>query len=135
MNHYILTITSLLMMAPVLKNFIQTRDKFEIVFDCLLILTFVVSAVFWMNPVRNGIRHKFDRVFAKVAITLFTIYALVYKNNTNLDKIIYLLGFFMTLSMFMLSNSCSRLKWCSQNHIITHISFHFIIIIMLFEWL
>jgi hypothetical protein len=135
MNHYILTFTSLLMMAPVLKNLFQTRDKLEIVFDCLLFLTFIVSAIFWMNPVRNGIRHKFDSVFAKVSMTLFTFYTFFYKNKNGLDNMIYLLGFFMTLSMFMLSNSCSRLKWCSQNHIITHFSFHLIIFIMLFEYL
>jgi hypothetical protein len=123
------------MMVPVLKNFIQTKDKIEVVFDCLFVLTSIVSIIFWMNPVRNGIRHKFDGVFAKLSILLFTIYVLLYKKNTTLDKMIYLLGLFMTLTIFMLSNSCSRMKWCSHNHIITHFSFHFIIIIMLFEWL
>jgi hypothetical protein len=135
MNHYALTITSLFLMTPVIKNFIQTSDKFEIVFDCLYILTFIVSIIFWMNPVRNGIRHKFDSVFAKLSICTFTGYALFYKDNTIIDKLIYLLGFFMTISMFMLSHSCSRLKWCSQNHIITHFWFHLIIFIMLFEYL
>jgi hypothetical protein len=89
--------------------------------------------IFWANPIRNGIRHKFDTIFAKTTVVIATLFVLFYQKNEFIDKITYLISFFMMHAIFTLSSSCSRLKWCSLNHIITHVFFHIIIVITLFE--
>jgi Ca2+/Na+ antiporter len=101
----------------------------------ILLLSFAISVIFWMNPVRNGTRHKFDSVFSKLSIFLFSLYVLFYKQNEWLDKIVYVLTLSIVITLFSLSSSCSRKKWCSQNHIIVHIFFHTIIILTLYEFL
>lgn len=133
MNHRILMITSIILGLPVINNYIKTNDKMAISVDVFLMITGVISIIFWEAPVRNGIRHKFDSIFAKLSITLTSLYILFYKQNSILDKMLFSLGLFMMISFFILSNSCSRLKWCSRNHVIVHAFFHLIIFVTLCE--
>lgn len=133
MNHRVLMITSIILELPVINNYIKTNDKTAISVDVFLMITGVISIIFWEAPVRNGIRHKFDSIFAKLSITLTSLYILFYKQNSILDKMLFSLGLFMMISFFILSNSCSRLKWCSRNHVITHAFFHLIIFVTLCE--
>jgi len=128
---YLLSITSLLMCLPVINNFFTTNDKITIVLDIILLLSFAISVIFWMNPLRNGTRHKFDSAFSKLSMFLFSVYVLFYKQNEWSDKIVYTLALSMCITLFCLSSSYSRQKWCSPNHVIIHAFFHTIIILTL----
>jgi len=123
------------MICPVIDSFFESSDKTIIAMDTILILSLIFSMLFWLNPLRNGTRHKFDSVFSKLSTLLFSLYLLFYKESDQLDKTIYILALTMSITLFNLSSSCSNHKWCSHNHVLVHAFFHIIIILTLAEYL
>jgi len=135
MVYFILVITSFILSIPVVENFCGATDKITVAVDCLLFLTCLLSIVFWLKPIQNGTAHKFDGFFAKLSVFVFSAYICFYKYHDYLDILTFLLCFMMMTNSFILSNSCSKYKWCSLNHVINHFFFHVIIIITSFEYL
>jgi len=135
MSTILLVITSFLMSLPVINNIIVQEDKIIFSAECMLLFTFFISILFWARPTKNCTIHKFDSVFAKVSICISSLLFLLYMNNSYLDKLLYLICFFVMNTFFTLSSSCSRRKWCSTNHIINHVTFHLIIMITLHHFL
>jgi hypothetical protein len=133
MLHKILIFTSFLISVPAVLNLINTKDKIETFLDSLIIITSLISILFWSNPIRGSIRHKFDGFFAKLSIIVTCLFVMLYQNNDYLDKLAFMLALMMIFNLSILSNCFSRNRWISRNHIVCHIFFHIIIIVSLTE--
>jgi hypothetical protein len=129
----ILVFTSFLIGVPAIKNILHTQDKIEIILDCLILFTCILSVLFWSNPVKNSIRHKLDGFFAKLSIIACFLFVFLYQKNNTLDKLSFLLSLMMIITIFILSNTCSKNTWVSPNHILCHVIFHIIVILSLSE--
>ena len=93
----------------------------------LLANNFILSILFWKNPIQKSIIHKMDAFFARFSIFIFSFYILFIKNNIIQNKIYYL--FFLLLSMRFFYNGSyySQKNWCCSNHILNHMLFHLFI--------
>jgi hypothetical protein len=93
----------------------------------LLANNFVLSVLFWNNPIEKSLIHKFDAFFARLSISLFSFYVFFLKHTFIQNKIYYL--FFLMLSMKFFYNGTyySQQKWCCDKHILNHMFFHLFI--------
>jgi hypothetical protein len=129
MNHFILVISSLFLLTSLLFiNFIPTKlNSFEILLSILLIVNVLFSILFWSHPINGCCIHYYDAIFARISLLLFSIYILFVKNTTIKIRILYTLVLSISLFFIYLSNTFSKEKWCSINHILCHFLFHIFI--------
>jgi hypothetical protein len=115
-----LFMTSFLFLIPIcgyMKNEIKTYHKNVLVI--MLSFNFILSTLFWYDTKKNTLIHKIDAIFAKLTMGGFLLYVMTIKNNLmNYSLILQVLG------IAYLSNTASRNKWYSRNHIMYHSLFH-----------
>jgi hypothetical protein len=120
-NPQLLCLTSSLLVISFLF-FLYFSDKniYEIILAGLLIITIIISQLFWNNPVKYSTIHKIDGIVAKMSLVLFIGYIAIYK---KMDTIFFYLSLIMinwTIFYFLLSDFYSRKQWCCNNHILYH---------------
>ena len=81
---------------------------------------YMVSQIFWNNPVRWSIIHKIDGVINKLSILLFIGYILYYKKMDISMTYAFMLIITRMIYFFILSNHYSTREWCCYKHIIYH---------------
>ena len=130
MNTYWLFVSTILFIIPLilcLQN--SNRNVYETLLGGLLFANFVLSYLFWIDPVKNSSIHAIDALFARISILFFVLYVIFVKKT----KLIYKLLFFISLCigslMLYYSNHHSTKEWCSGKHIQCHFLFHIFVII------
>lgn len=117
-NHKYLKYTNLLLINPIiyfLSNNSKRKPKLEYVLSLFLIITIILSQLFWNNPIKNSKIHKIDAINAKIVIFSFIIYILIYK-----FKFSFLLVLFAIFISSYFSNYYSKQIWCSNKHLFCH---------------
>jgi len=123
-NHKYLRFTNILLVLSILffiyKTTQETQSKqIETVLATSLIGTIVFSQLFWNNPIKHSIIHKIDAIIAKIVISSFILYTLIYKYRFT-----YLLVLSAITVSFYFSNYYSSQEWCSNKHLCCHASLH-----------
>jgi len=129
-NH-ILVISSLLFFAIpylVYRDRELSLDLKEMVFMVLFFVQAVLSMLFWSNPIDGSLVHKMDGRLAKTIGILAIIYVLSWK---KLEVVEFAFGMFGVIVFAALSHISSSKSWCSTNHVIYHLFFHFLASLML----
>jgi len=121
MNHYLLVGSSFLL----LLNYIYERKNvWEHGLAGLLFINFVLSVMFWMNPVKQSWIHWTDAVFAKMSLLAFTVYIMFIKPIMSRRKIAYTIALSYVAIMAFFSNVYSRQDWVCHEHVMSHFAFH-----------
>ena len=121
MNHYLLVGSSFLL----LLNYIYIRQNvWEHCLIGLVLINFVLSVMFWMNPVKLSWIHWIDAVFAKISLLMFTIYIMFIKPIGSRRKFAYTIALSYVAIMAFFSNVYSRQEWVCQDHVMSHFAFH-----------
>ncbi len=125
-NHYILCITPFANLIPFFI-YIENRDFHwiqSIVHKCILCL-WMTSVLFWYNPIKYGWAHSLDKIIVVIFGILSIGYIFLCKNMHRILWFLY--GGILTFCVYFLyfSNYYSSLEWCSRDHIIYHLGFHF----------
>ena len=121
MNHYLLVGSSFLL----LFNYIyERRNVWEHALTGLVLINFVLSVMFWMNPVKGSWIHWIDAVFAKISMLMFTIYIMFMKPIGSRRKFAYTIALSFVAVMAFFSNVYSRLEWVCRDHVMSHFMFH-----------
>ena len=121
MNHYLLVLSSFLL----LLNFIYKRQNvWEHGLACLVFVNFLLSVMFWMNPVKLSWIHWIDAVFAKISLFMFTRYIMFMKPIGSRRKFAYTIALSYAAIMAFFSNVYSRLEWVCRDHVMSHFAFH-----------
>jgi len=123
-NHKYLCYTNILLILSILFFIYKTTqetqpNQLETVLATSLVGTIVFSQLFWNNPIKHSIIHKIDAVIAKIVITSFILYTLIYKYRFT-----YLIVLFAIAISFYFSNHYSSQEWCSNKHLCCHASLH-----------
>jgi hypothetical protein len=129
-NH-ILVISSILFFAipySVYKTRELPLDLNQTIFMCSFFLQALVSILFWSNPLDGSLIHKIDGRLAKTLGIFAIIYVLYWK---KLEVVEFAFGMFGVIVFAVLSHISSSKSWCSINHVIYHLFFHFISSLML----
>lgn len=115
-THKYLLYTNLLLAISVVY-FLINEDKplFEYILAGFLVITIILSQLFWNNPIKGSKIHKIDAFFAKIVIFSFILYVLLFKFH-----IIFLFILFFIALFFYFSNYYSSLEWISKKHVIFH---------------
>ena len=95
----------------------------------LLISNFILSCIFWCNPIKHNVVHKLDGFMAKISFALFSLYIVFIKQASLLYKLAYIVHMSLTLFFFIISDYYSNKEWCCDNHIYMHLYFHIMIAI------
>lgn len=94
---------------------------------CILNIGIIICGeLFWINPVRNNIYHKIDRSMVRITFFYNVFYIFFIKSTSTLFRLQFLYNIFLFMIFFYISNYYSSKKWCSRNHIISHVIFHII---------
>ena len=123
-NHYLL-LSSLFVLLPLYFFYLKThKNYYEYILAGLLVINMVLSLLFWSNPIKNGLIHKIDAFFARISLICFILYIVFLKENSILDKVIFIGLSLIAISMFLCGDKESSKNWCSKNHINFHMCFH-----------
>lgn len=119
-NHKYLCYTNLLLIISILYFLfnIKTINKnsiIEIIFAIALVLTIILSQLFWRNPIKSSRIHKIDAINAKIVILTFILYTIIFKFKFSF---LFILAAIFISSYF--SNRYSKQEWCSNKHILCH---------------
>ena len=116
-NYNFLLFTNLLLLYSIVYFFTNNtvHTLIEYILVSLLPFTIFFSQLFWINPIRYSVIHKIDAFIAKIVISSFIIYTLIYKYNFSYIILLH----FIFLS-FYYSNYYSSKKWCCNNHLFFH---------------
>lgn len=121
MNHYLLVGSSfLLLLIFVYKQ----QNDWERLLALLVIANFILSVLFWMNPVKRSLTHRIDAIFAKVSLFAFTIYIMFMKPIAARRKIAYIIALSFVAIMAFFSDIFSRQNWLCREHVMSHFAFH-----------
>jgi len=117
----ILRITNSLLVISFLF-FLQFSEKniWEIMLGGYLVITIIVSQIFWTNPVRYSTIHRIDGIVAKISLFIFIVYVTVYKKIDAALFYLFLIIMVWMVYFFFLSDTNSRKQWCCNNHILYH---------------
>lgn len=120
-NYNFLLLTNSLLLYSIIYFFTNNtvHTLIEYILVSLLPFTIFFSQLFWINPIRYSVIHKIDAFIAKIVISSFIIYTLIYKYNFSYIILLY----FIFLS-FYYSNYYSSKKWCCNNHLFFHRLLH-----------
>ena len=89
-----------------------------------LVVIFASSQLFWYNPVKNSIIHRFDALIAKIIIAGFILYTLLYTLRT-INQVISYIALMGTIGITaFVGDRQSSKKWCSVGHIYSHALLH-----------
>jgi len=100
------------------------KNHYENILGAWIIITFITSILFWRNPVRNSTIHEIDSIVSRIAILIFTIYTLFFKQLSLVFLVTYLLFVFLAFITSKLSDKASSKEWCGKDHILYHGLFH-----------
>jgi len=120
-----LRITSVLILVSFLF-FIAYSNKniYEIILSACLLLTFLSSQMFWNDPIKGSLIHRFDSITSKATITCFIVYTVTQKLSTVELAISYMASLFTMAYFFYLSHCHSYNEWCCVKHIYSHALAH-----------
>jgi len=90
----------------------------------LVLINFVLSVAFWMNPVNRSWTHWVDAVFAKLSLLAFAIYVMFIKPIGTRRKFAFAIALSFGAIMAFFSNVYSRLDWTCRDHVMSHFGFH-----------
>jgi len=130
-NHILVISSTLFFAIPYLvyrHRDVKVLDFNEMVFMGLFFAQTLVSMLFWLNPVNGSLIHKIDGRMAKTLGILAIIYVLHWK---QIEFPIFAFGIFGVIVFAALSHISSSQSWCSINHVLYHLFFHFIASLML----
>ena len=121
MNHYLLVGSSFLL----LLNYIYERqNEWENNLIGLVSINFILSVMFWMNPMKGSLIHRIDAAFAKISLLMFTTYIMFIKSVGSRRKFAYTIALsFVAITAFF-SNIFSRQEWLGHEHVMSHFAFH-----------
>ena len=119
-NYKYLCYTNLLLLLSIFYFFLQyinntIYSKVEYIFVFFLIITIILSQIFWNNPIKNSRIHRIDTINTRIVMTLCILYTLIYKFKFSL---LFVLLIVIISSYF--SNYYSKQEWCSNKHIFWH---------------
>jgi len=100
------------------------KNHYENILGAWIIITFITSILFWRNPVRNSTIHEIDSIVSRIAILIFVIYTLFFKQLRLVFLVTYLLFVFLAFITSKLSDKAASKEWCSTDHILYHGLFH-----------
>jgi hypothetical protein len=125
-NHKILVFSSSFFIAPFLYLylFVEKPDFYELLLSVLLLFNFVLSVMFWHNPIKRSFVHRIDGFMAKLIVVLMFIYIAFIKEIEYFYKFIFYGFYLLFISMARLSNIFSRKEWRSRTHIFYHFLMH-----------
>jgi membrane-associated HD superfamily phosphohydrolase len=133
-NHKYLCCTNLLLIISMFFFLYKTKtrrpqptNKLEYFLATSLIATIIFSQLFWNNPIKYSKIHKIDAIIAKIVISSFILYTIIYK-----FKFSYLLVLSAIAISFYFSNHFSSQEWCSNKHLCCHGSLHLLCFIATF---
>jgi hypothetical protein len=117
----ILRITNSLIIISFLF-FLQFSDKNigENILAGSLVITIIVSQLFWANPVRYSAIHRIDSVVAKISVSVFIVYTAFCKKIDPILLYLFLILVVWMMYFFLLSNFYSNKQWCCNKHILYH---------------
>lgn len=94
-------------------------NKVPVYLKFMLLLTSVISILFWGNPVQHSTIHIVDGILARTTLFTFMVYNILKNRNTF---VLFCLSMALVLFSLYLSNHFSiRLKrWGSTEHVISH---------------
>jgi len=129
-NHLYLVGSSLLFIIPI-AIFLMKKQKnvWEYVLCILLVINFILSLLFWSQPIQHSTIHFYDAIFGRISLFLFIFYIFFIKHfgsPGNLKLLSFIVLFFI-LILFYYSDVYSSKEWCSDNHIMCHFLFHMFI--------
>lgn len=121
MNHYLLVWSSFLL----LLNYIYKRqNEWENYLIGLVSINFVLSVLFWMNPVKHSWIHRIDAAFAKISLIMFTTYIMFIKTIGSRRKLAYTIALSFVAIMAFFSDVFSKQEWLCHEHVMSHFAFH-----------
>jgi hypothetical protein len=120
-----LCITSGLFFVALLIYFLTDDMSLEKnILASILFLCFLLSQIFWYDPINNSFIHKMDARIAKLNAFLFILYTFFYKKISGLVLFLYLLLGLLTLYAFRKSDYYSTKEWCCDDHLFIHSFIH-----------
>jgi hypothetical protein len=121
MKPQILRLTNSLLLLSFLF-FLQFSEKniYEIILAGCLVITIIVSQLFWANPIKHSTIHRIDGIVAKISLILFIVYVTFYKKIDAMLFYLFLIIMVWMVYFFLLSDFNSRKEWCCNNHILYH---------------
>jgi len=121
MKPQILRLTNSLLLLSFLF-FLQFSEKniYEIILAGCLVITIIVSQLFWNNPIKHSTIHRIDGIVAKISLGLFFGYITLYKKIDTMLFYLFLIIMVWVVYFFFLSDYHSRKQWCCNHHIIYH---------------
>jgi hypothetical protein len=137
-NHNVLLVTTCILFIPLAfyakqwfyrKEYILPAKQIRLQFlyeSCLAAILFAVivsSLLFWRNPEQNGFIHTIDGILVKVAIAVFLVYVLFYKERWR--DIVCMTAILLLFVFAAMSHYFSSKKWCSPEHLFFHGGLHF----------
>ena len=127
-NHLYLVGSSLLFIIPI-AIFLMKHKKnvWEYVLCILLFINFILSLLFWSQPIQHSTIHIYDAIFGRISLFLFIFYIFFIKHFVVAVKLLCFVVLFFILILFYYSDVYSSKEWCSDNHIMCHFVFHMFI--------
>jgi hypothetical protein len=125
-NHKILVFSSSFFILPFLYLyfFVENPNPYEMSLSVLLLFNFILSTLFWHNPMKHSIIHRMDGYLAKIMVVLVFIYIAFIKEIEKYYKFVFYGFYLLFMKMAKLSNIFSRKLWCSDIHIFCHFFMH-----------
>lgn len=121
MNHYLLVGSSFLL----LLNYIyKRRNSWENYLIGLVSINFVLSVMFWINPVKHSWIHRIDAIYAKISLLAFTLYIMFIKSISSRRKLAYTIALSFVVIMAFFSDEFSKKEWLCRDHVMSHFAFH-----------
>ena len=121
--------SSYLFLLPVMFYFL-TNNNVQAFIPIILFINFILSVLFWSNPIKKSWIHRIDSVFAKISITINILY--IYLHLSNPQKYLFVYTVTNMFYLFYLSNKYSMVEWLSKLHILSHCYAHIMAVISLF---
>jgi len=115
-NHRYLCYTNLLLILSLLyfaNSISHGTHVIEYILAFFLVVTIVLSQLFWSQPIRGSTIHRIDALNSKLVAGCFILYVLSYKFRWSFVLLIGLVFF-----SFFMSDYYSTLEWCSNKHLL-----------------
>jgi len=124
-KNFVLCFTSFLILVSFLY-FLQFSDKniYECILGSALIITFICSETFWINPKKYSWPHITDSIIAKITILCFIIYTFFLKKMQQYHYYSYTPLVLGMIYFAYKSHTESSKEWCSTDHIKNHFFLH-----------
>jgi len=91
---------------------------------CCVLVTFICSELFWVNPIKHSLTHKIDSIVAKTSISYFVSYIYFVKVLPQIYYYYFTLMFIGMIYYALKSHLASSKEWCSDEHIKYHFLLH-----------